>query len=160
MYKISKGYKFSKGDTVKIDAITGSWGIVIRVHPSTDLYDVQWYYGKDVKGEYMTAVSNSLKYYELISVNKEDFWRHANRDGFTDELGAPTPEPIFTMDEIIRWYKGEPKISGPYLIKVTDSYPIYAYWDATNKEYTAHDGGLLTFSSDDIIYFTQSPKGP
>lgn len=156
---------FKVNDTVKYNASCGSWGIVTGIHEnfSANNYDqryiVKWYYGKDVKGEYMTSISRYVKGSELIPVTESEFWQHANRNGFSNELGESTPGPIFVKEETILWFKGPPKVSGPYMVQKEGFWPNIVEWDSVNKEFSSHDGELLSYLDEGTIYYAAIPRG-
>jgi hypothetical protein len=150
---------FKINDTVKYEGPTGSWGIIEDIQGER-YHTVKWYYGKDIKGEYMTSISRGVSRYNLEHVNAEEFWRRANRKGFSGELGDSTPGRIFVKNESIAWFKGKPDVSGDYLVQKEGFDVFTAYWDNTTKDFSSHDGGdLLPHMNDGTIYHANLPTG-
>lgn len=80
------------GDIVRINCSSGSWGEVINVkelsgqrYDTTHKVDVKWTYGKDVKGEYITAVSRYINSYDIIPVSPNDYYEYINCRAWSDE---------------------------------------------------------------------------
>ncbi len=69
------------GDCVKFDAPTGSLGIIEADRQYDDGFYVRWYYCKDVKGEYITALS-SMARDALKKITLAELDTRRNRQGF------------------------------------------------------------------------------
>ena len=85
---ISVPRKYKVTDKVRYDAGSGSYGKVVKVHenwggwPDSERYDVQWEYGRDVRGEMMTGYSRNLEPIELHLVSDEEYAKNTDRDGW------------------------------------------------------------------------------
>jgi hypothetical protein len=158
--------KFKIDDTVRYDSSVGSYGIITGIHEnfSANDYDqryiVKWYYGKDVKGEYMTSVSRYVTEGSINAVSADEFWMNANRQGWSGPLGEPVPAPIFTRNEILSWFKGVPVTTGTYLVQhESHVYPFVGYWSAISKEFTDSHGELIPDLQEGTIYHAAWPRG-
>lgn len=80
------------GDAVRFGEPNGSYGLIESENHYGGYY-VRWYYGKDVKGEDMTALS-SVRPNQLVKISMEEFNRVRNRRGWGDEESAPQYTPV------------------------------------------------------------------
>lgn len=82
--------KFKVGDKVKYNDTNGSIGEVDSVREyeympgrSYDLICVRWVYGRDARGEVMTAYSANMREHELKAVTEEEYVAMRDSKGFS-----------------------------------------------------------------------------
>lgn len=80
-------------DTVMFGEPNGSFGIIESENHYGGFY-VRWYYGKDVKGEYMTAFS-SCKPDQLMEIDRELFLEYRECRGFDSTQHTKIKEKIY-----------------------------------------------------------------
>jgi hypothetical protein len=68
------------GDPVKFNHVNGSRGR-IEAERSYGGFYVRWYYGRDVKGEHMTALS-SVHEEDLVLITEEELTSYSEREGW------------------------------------------------------------------------------
>jgi hypothetical protein len=74
---------FYTNDLVKVDGPSGSWGKVIAVYRHG--VDCEWNYGKDVRGEYIKAISRSVSPYSLVHVPANFYYEYIKCPAWSPE---------------------------------------------------------------------------
>ena len=94
---------YYNGQPIRINAVSGSWGTVLHANHFGGLY-VEFNYGKDVKGDYITSCAN-VKHSDIIPVDPNVYTQYIKCRAWSDEQKQIHDEYLKTRHLVMDSYE-------------------------------------------------------